>query len=312
MRGIIGAAQKQYQSLALVVRVGDFVSKALLRNRGFPSFGKSCSLIIVGWGRALWWLDQASQDYELAEQREEVEKLKREFEESIDEIADLRQDLEDTIDERRVFNRLPFPTLASIDQEIIYELNALDLSDLDDAFLIEAAMFVGDMESDEYTDHKNAWRNRVLSLATRYFGDEVEFSVQWTTAGEMIVSQRDYRPSDQWDHQAPAPSTNWDVIVSGDPNNAIGISMPSNIRDQLTEELTSGAHSKDYNAFIYEEATFTGVNSHPQFESHRRLWVCRIADCVNDALPAGFRVTLTWDAAGNLIVRVDNPPCWDL
>jgi hypothetical protein len=74
--------------------------------------------------------------------------------------------------------------------ELVAELLALDASIADDAFLFEDATFGGDLKSDEYTNHKNAWRNRVSSLATRYLGDAVEISVQWTDAGEMVVSFR--------------------------------------------------------------------------------------------------------------------------
>lgn len=74
--------------------------------------------------------------------------------------------------------------------ELVAELLALDASIADDAFLFEDATFIGDMTSEKYTNHKNAWRGRVSSLATRYLGDAVEISVQWTDAGEMVVSFR--------------------------------------------------------------------------------------------------------------------------
>lgn len=76
--------------------------------------------------------------------------------------------------------------------ELVAELLALDPSTPDDAFLFEEATFEGECVStnEEYTNHKNTWRNRVNSLATRHLGDEVEISVQWTDTGEMVVSFR--------------------------------------------------------------------------------------------------------------------------
>lgn len=70
------------------------------------------------------------------------------------------------------------------------ELLALNPSDPNDAFQFDEATFVGDPQSDEYTNHKNLWRNRVSSLATRYLPAGSEMSVQWTDACEMIVSLR--------------------------------------------------------------------------------------------------------------------------
>jgi hypothetical protein len=146
----------------------------------------------MSWRWNLLLLNQAVQDYELAEQREELEELKREFEESIDEIANLRQDLEGAIDERQGLNRSTFPTLGSVDKEILLDLISLDPSISDDAFLLEAATFVGDMASDEYTDHEIAWRNHISSLANQYLGDADKFLVQWTVNGEAVVSLRDH------------------------------------------------------------------------------------------------------------------------
>jgi len=75
---------------------------------------------------------------------------------------------------------------------LVAELQALDAGDPEDAFLFEEATYEGECSStnEDYTNHKNLWRNRVSSLAGRYLGDEVEISVQWTDAGEMIVSLR--------------------------------------------------------------------------------------------------------------------------
>lgn len=75
---------------------------------------------------------------------------------------------------------------------LVAELQALNASDPEDAFLFEEATYEGECVStnEEYTNHKNLWRNRVTSLASRYLGDEVELSVQWTDSGEMIVSYR--------------------------------------------------------------------------------------------------------------------------
>ena len=55
------------------------------------------------WERAFWLADQVAQDAELAEQREELEELKRQYQDSIDEVESLRGDLEDEIDARRGF-----------------------------------------------------------------------------------------------------------------------------------------------------------------------------------------------------------------
>jgi len=75
---------------------------------------------------------------------------------------------------------------------LVAELQALDAGDPTDAFLFEEATYEGECSStnEDYTNHKNLWRNRVSSLAGRYLGDEVEISVQWTDKGEMIVSFR--------------------------------------------------------------------------------------------------------------------------
>lgn len=75
---------------------------------------------------------------------------------------------------------------------LVAELVALDPSAEGDAFLFEEATYLGECVStnEEYTNHKNTWRNRVNSLAARHLGDEVELSVQWTDSGEMIVSFR--------------------------------------------------------------------------------------------------------------------------
>lgn len=76
--------------------------------------------------------------------------------------------------------------------ELVAELLALDPSNPEDAFLFPEATYEGECVStnEEYTNHKNAWRNRVNSLGIRHLGDEVELSVQWTEQGEMIVSFR--------------------------------------------------------------------------------------------------------------------------
>lgn len=55
------------------------------------------------WERAFWLADQVAQDAELAEQREELEELKRQYQDSIDEVESLRGDLEDELDARRGF-----------------------------------------------------------------------------------------------------------------------------------------------------------------------------------------------------------------
>jgi hypothetical protein len=75
---------------------------------------------------------------------------------------------------------------------LVAELLALDASNPEDAFLFEEATFEGECIStnEDYTNHKNTWRNRVSSLATRYIGEDAEMSVQWTETGEMIVSFR--------------------------------------------------------------------------------------------------------------------------
>jgi len=73
---------------------------------------------------------------------------------------------------------------------LVAELQSLD--NPDEGFLFEEATYTGEVssENEDYTNHKNLWRNRVSSLAGRYLGDEVEISVQWTDKGEMIVSLR--------------------------------------------------------------------------------------------------------------------------
>jgi len=75
---------------------------------------------------------------------------------------------------------------------LVAELQSLDAGNPLDAFLFEEATYEGECSSsnEDYTNHKNLWRNRVSSLAGRYLGDEVEISVQWTDKGEMIVSLR--------------------------------------------------------------------------------------------------------------------------
>lgn len=77
-------------------------------------------------------------------------------------------------------------------ESLVAELLALDASNPEDAFLFEEATYEGECVStnEDYTNHKNTWRNRVASLATRHLGEGVEISVQWTDAGEMIVSFR--------------------------------------------------------------------------------------------------------------------------
>jgi hypothetical protein len=75
-------------------------------------------------------------------------------------------------------------------ESLVAELRALDASNPEDAFLFEEATFTGDKGSDDYINHKNLWRGRVAGLAARYIGESVELSVQWTDAGEMVVSYR--------------------------------------------------------------------------------------------------------------------------
>lgn len=105
------------------------------------------------------------------------------------------------------------------------------------------------------------------------------------------------RPSGLPEQEIP-----WDVIVAGDPNNLSGITIPIDIRNQLLEELTLLDPNIENDAFIYEPATFSGGRIHPQFESHRRLWVCRLAECVNLAIPAGLRIGAAWTDAGEMVV----------
>ena len=147
-------------------------------------------LAIVGWRRAFWWIDQVAQDYELAEQREKLEELQIEFQGSLDDIECLRETLEDTINERRQPKRASNPIAGSLDEKILNELTALDPSIPHDAFLLEEAKFVGDKESDDYADHRNHWRKRVLSVASRYLNHE-EFNIGWSTDGEMFVWLRE-------------------------------------------------------------------------------------------------------------------------
>lgn len=73
-------------------------------------------------------------------------------------------------------------------EALVAELLGLDLNDEHDAFLFTEATFDGDTAGDDYVNHKNAWRNRVSSLALRVLPEGTKISVQWTLDGEMIVS----------------------------------------------------------------------------------------------------------------------------
>lgn len=71
--------------------------------------------------------------------------------------------------------------------ELSAELMALTPTE-GDAFIFEPAQ--GDPTADDYTNHKNLWRNRVSSVAERLGIPDGALSIQWTTDGEMVVSYK--------------------------------------------------------------------------------------------------------------------------
>jgi hypothetical protein len=76
---------------------------------------------------------------------------------------------------------------AYVNPDLSAELLALT-PDEDDAFIFVEAQ--GDPTDADYVNHKNLWRNRVKTVATQAGIDADALSIQWTTAGEMVVSYR--------------------------------------------------------------------------------------------------------------------------
>jgi hypothetical protein len=91
-----------------------------------------------------------------------------------------------------------------------------------------------------------------------------------------------------------------DVLISGDPNNTTGIPITDWDRAQLIEQL--GILKPEDDAFLLEAATFGRNDFSPEFASHRRLWVCRVAECVNISIPDGARIQVWWTEMGEMVV----------
>lgn len=73
-------------------------------------------------------------------------------------------------------------------EALVAELQGLDPSDKDSAFIFEEAQ--GNPEDEGYVNHKNLWRNRVGSVAERIGIPDGALSIMWTDLGEMVVTYK--------------------------------------------------------------------------------------------------------------------------